>query len=60
MPLNYKKDTDLRRVFHPRDHSLDYKDYNVLRTCRREMFEKLREEHGMGRDHFGSQRHGNF
>ena len=58
--IEENKDTDLRRVFHPRDHSLDYKDYNVLRTCRREMFEKLREEHRMGRDHFGSQRHGNF
>ena len=44
------KDGDLMRALHPRDHKLERSDREVFRNCRKEMFDKLREEHRRERD----------
>ena len=59
--IEENKDKDLREVFRSKAHNLEDKDHDILRKCRREMFEKRREEHRMRREHYGVKRNrGNF
>ena len=46
--IKEKKDEDLIRILHPRDHELDKNDKEAVRNCRREVFIQERSE--MNRD----------
>ena len=48
--IEENKDKDLIRALHPRDHKLEKKDHEVMRNCRREMLDKMREEHRRERE----------
>lgn len=43
--IEENKDDDLRKALHPRDHHFERSDRDVIRNCRKEMFDKIREEH---------------
>ena len=38
------KDKDLMRVFYPEDYKIDKKDHAIMVNCRKEMFNRIREE----------------
>ena len=42
--IEENKDKNIFRALHPKDHKLDKNDRDVIRNCRREMLEKLKEE----------------
>ena len=42
--IKENKEEDLRNVFHPKDYKLEQNDMEVLRECRKEFFELLREK----------------
>ena len=43
--IEENKEEDLRKALHPRDHHFERNDRDVIRNCRKEMFDKIREEH---------------
>ena len=43
--IEENKDEHLMKALHPRDHKLDRNDRDIIRNCRKEMFEKMKEEH---------------
>ena len=42
--IEENKDEDLIKVLHPRDHKLERGDLDIIRKCRKEIFDKRREE----------------
>ena len=42
--IEENKEEHLMKALHPRDHKLEKSDRDIIRNCRREMFDKRREE----------------
>ena len=42
--IEENKDEHLMRALHPRDHKLEKSDRDIIRNCRKEQFDKRREE----------------
>ena len=42
--IKENKDDNLMKALHPRDHNFDRNDRDIIRNCRKEQFEKHREE----------------
>ena len=51
--IEENKEEDLRNVLHPKDHKYEKTDREVIRNCRREYIDKLRERRMKDRENRG-------
>ena len=42
--IEENKDENIFKVLHPKDHKLDKNDRDIIRNCRKEMHDKMKEE----------------
>ena len=55
--IEENKEENLMKALHPRDHKLERSDRDIIRNCRKEMFDKMREEHKRERERKNKNEH---
>ena len=55
--IEENKEENLMKALHPRDHKLERSDRDIIRNCRKEMFDKIREEHKRERERKNKNEH---
>ena len=55
--IEENKDEHLIKALHPRDRKLDRNDRDIIRNCRKEMFEKMKEEHKREKERINKNEH---